>query len=54
MLNILGHKRNANQNDTEILPNPHQSDSSTTQTKLMLMRMWGKKEYFYTVGRNVN
>jgi hypothetical protein len=55
MLNILGHKGNANQNDIEILP-PLYSKwlSSITQTTTNAGENVGGKEHFYTVGGNVN
>jgi hypothetical protein len=45
MLNIPGHKGNANQNDTEIPP--HSSHQEHKQQ--MLARMWGKKKKPYTL-----
>jgi hypothetical protein len=44
MLTILGHKGNANQNHTKILPHPCQNDyHQEHQQQQMLARMWGKR-----------
>jgi hypothetical protein len=42
MLNTLSHKRNANQNDTEISCHPSQNGNHQEHHQQMLARMQGK------------
>jgi hypothetical protein len=53
MFNILCHKRNANQNYTEIPSHTSQINYGQNQTAKMLARC-GEKKHSYTVGGNVN
>jgi hypothetical protein len=55
MFDILGHKRNANQNDIEIFTSL-QSEwlSSITHITVNSSKDAGKNEYLSTVGMNVN
>jgi hypothetical protein len=54
MLNILGYKGNANQNNIEIHFTPVNMTSSITAQQQMPVRMQGKKEPLPTVGGNEN
>jgi UDP-N-acetyl-D-mannosaminuronic acid transferase (WecB/TagA/CpsF family) len=51
MFSILGHKRNANQNDIEISPHSSQNGYHQKYKQQMLVKMWGKRNpYILLVG----
>jgi hypothetical protein len=55
MFNILSHKGNVNQNDTEIPFHPSQNGYHLEKKQPMLVRMRrGKKKLLCTVGENVS
>jgi hypothetical protein len=54
MLNILSHKGNANQNNTEISSHPNLNGNHQENKKQMLVRMQREKEPIYTVVREIN
>jgi hypothetical protein len=53
ILNIPGHKGNANQNHVKIPPHSSQNSDHQQHRQQMLVRMWGK-EPSCTVDGNVN
>jgi hypothetical protein len=54
MLNIPGHKENANQNHIEISPHSCYNGYHQEYKQQTLARMWGKRQPSYPAGENVN